>query len=63
MKRKKIVVYEKLSKEDIKTYEKNHPGYRLAFSCRYPNLPLYMSGVSVLSAVIALLISIIRIVL
>lgn len=45
-----------LTKEERRSFAKDHPGYRLCFRLRYPNLPLVIS-------IIALLISIGKIIL
>lgn len=59
MKRKKktIIVFtgRELTPEEIKNYEKEHPGYRLSFWLRHPNFPLWFS-IGSLAASIALLI-------
>lgn len=48
MKKKNIVVWveRKLSKEEIKNFEKDNPGYKLSFKLRHPNFPFVILTVS-----------------
>lgn len=64
-KKKKTIVYEYgLSKSEIKAFEQEHPGYRLPFDCRHPKLPIYISVLSIVWSIVALIVStLIRIIL
>lgn len=56
---KKITVWDgNLTDEQIRNFEKDHPGYRLAFGLRHPYLPVYVSLLSVLFAVVVLMIKV-----
>lgn len=46
-----VTTERELTKEERRSFAKDHPGYRLCFRLRYPNFPLVIS-------IIALLISI-----
>ena len=43
MKRTVVSVPYKLSKEERRSFHKDHPGYRLCFRQRYPNFPLVIA--------------------
>lgn len=58
MSKKIVVVWEKdLTDEQRKNYEKDHPGYRLSFSMKHPNFPIYAASIAGILAVIATILS------
>ena len=46
MKRTVVSVPYDLSKEERRSFRKDHPGYRLCFRQRYPNFPLVIAVIS-----------------
>lgn len=48
--KKTVIVYtdKPLTKKQRRSFEKDHPGYRLCFRLRYPNFPLLISVISLL---------------
>ena len=61
-KEKKItIVYvgKELSKEEIKNFEKDNPGYRLSFELRHPDFPLWFSIGSLIASIGLLILSIV----
>ena len=58
-KEKKITIAyvgKELSKEEIKNFEKDNPGYRLSFELRHPCFPLWLStGILIVSIGILML--------
>lgn len=55
--RKEVIIFtgRELTKEERKNYAKEHPGKRLCFRLRFPYFPLYLSIVSFIASVLALL--------
>lgn len=49
----------RLTKEEIKNFERDNPGYRLSFRLRHPDFPLWFSIGSLIASIIVLLLSII----
>lgn len=63
-KEKKITVWDgNLTDEQIKNFEKDHPGYRLAFELRHPEFPVYISLLSVLFAVVVMMIKVLLLII
>lgn len=56
-----VIVYtdETLTTKARKDFKKNHPGYRLCFSLRYPNFPLVISSIALAVSVIMLIVKIV----
>lgn len=48
-----------LTKEEIKNFERDNPGYRLSFRLRHPDFPLWFSIGSLIASIMILLLSII----
>lgn len=56
--KKTTIVYvgKELSKEEIKNFEKDNPGYRLSFELRHPYFPMWCStGILIVSTAILFL--------
>ena len=54
---KLIPVYpnRRLSPKERRDYKKDHPGYRLAFPARYPNVSIYISLLAIIISAAQLL--------
>ena len=57
MKGKLTPVYpeKRLNRMERRNYKKDHPGYRLAFLARFPNISIYMSSLAVIISIAQLL--------
>ncbi len=49
----------RLTKEEIKNFERDNPGYRLCFRLRHPDFPLWFSIGSLIASIMVFLLSII----
>lgn len=61
-KEKKTVIVatgRRLTKEEIKNFERDNPGYRLSFLLRHPDFPLWFSIGSLMASIMVFLLSII----
>lgn len=57
--KKIVVVWEKgLTDEQVRNYERDHPGYRLSFEMRHPDFPLCLSMGTVLFLIAVLVLTI-----
>ena len=52
MRKEVIVTTEReLTKEERRSYTKDHPGYKLCFRLRHPNFPLVISIIALLAII------------
>ena len=54
-----VSVSRELTREEIRNFEKEHPGYRLSFWLRHPNFPLWFSIGSLIASIAVLVLSIV----
>ena len=45
----------RLTRKERREYKKDHPGYRLAFPVRFPNISIYISLAAIIISIVRLL--------
>lgn len=61
MRRRTVYVRDgELTKEQRRNFKKENPGKRLAFPCRYPNFPIYLSTVCLIMSIVVLIVQLLK---